>query len=330
MPQPQDLIYLQENGEARQIAPGIRYYRCRLPDGEGRVWTAHPYEGVSLIAGDFRVPQFALPYLEHYSLLKLNYCTGGRCEVPLANGRYTYLESGELEVDLNQSLGALALPTGFYQGMELVLDLDCLAARYPAAWQECGVCLQQGVQQLAARGGSIRLHPTDQWDALARGLAARLQQGSLAMADARFTVLQLLYLLQNDGGMGEITGGSFLTRGQRTLVAQAEQRLTADLAARHPIEQVAAELGISASALKKYFGQVYGKPISAYLREKRMERAKQLLATTGKSVAAVAMEVGYQNQGKFGAVFSGATGATPSEYRRLCRAGYFEKGVDEE
>lgn len=109
---------------------------------------------------------------------------------------------------------------------------------------------------------------------------------------------------------------------------QAAQRLTADLAAHIPIETLAAELGVSASALKKYFGQVYGKPISRYLRETRIARAKHLLAHTSQTVGAIALAIGYQNQSKFGAVFRNATGATPSEYRRLHRAVPQSKGEE--
>lgn len=289
-------------------------------EGVGHIWSLTLYPGVELLAGDVHMPQFALPYIEQYSYLKFNYCTGGRCEVPLGGGRFAYLESGVLDIDLNQSLGALALPTGWYCGLEMIVHLDRLRGNYPAAWRDCGIDLLAARERLASRAGSIRLRPPADWDALARRLEAGLRDGSATPESARFHLLRLLYDLQA-GGMEEITGSTFLTRGQRALVDRAVHRMAADLSARVSIEETAVGLGISASALKKYFAQVYGKPISVYLRELRLAKARQLLAREEQSIASVALAVGYQNQGKFGAVFREATGTTPSEYRRLCRAG---------
>lgn len=329
MPVSKPLYYLADPQQDLLLPSGVHRTAYRSADGTGQIWTLLLYPGVLLLAGSVRMPQFALPYMEEYPYLKLNYCTGGRCEVPLDNSRFAYIESGRLSVDLHQSVGALVLPTGLYQGLELILNLDKLAAHYPAAWQECGIRLLDAPRRMAGHAGSVLLRPAPAWDALARQLAERLTGGGLTLEEGRYRTLQLLYLLGQPDQREVVSGGSFLTRGQRALVRQAEQRLTGDLSARVSIETVAAGLGISASALKKYFGQMYGKPISAYLREKRMEQARRLLAGSDESIGAVALAVGYQNQGKFGAVFGEATGTTPSEYRRLCRAGQIEKGVNE-
>lgn len=323
------LLYFASQETAAPACAQVCRVVHSLPNGSGTVWSLIPYPGVYLLAADFCVPQFQLPYLQQYPYLKLNYCLGGRCEVPLANSRYAYLETGVLSIDLNQSLGALLLPTGRYRGLELILDLELLAGQYPSAWRECGLNLLDVRHRLAGRAGSARLRPSALWDMLARKLTAQLEDESLTPEAARFQILQLLYLLEEGDGMEEITSSTLLTRGQRALAQQAERRLTAELSARLSIETVAAELGVSPSALKKYFGQVYGKPISVYLREKRLLHAKRLLAESSQTINAIALAVGYQNQSKFGAAFREAMDTTPSEYRRLCRAEQIGKGADQ-
>lgn len=322
----QELVYLLPSAQSVSSGKAVRYLVHPMNGGTGRLWYIDLYPGVILLTADFRMPQFTLPYIQGYDYLKLNYCMEGRCEVPLDNSRYAYLENGVLSVDLNQSLGALLLPTHQYRGLELILDLRTLSGEYPAAWRECGLAVQDAHHRLASRCGSLRLRPSPLWDTLARQLDLRLRSETLTLEDARFYALQLLHLLKTGADMEEITNSTLLTRGQHALAAQAEQRLTADLSVRISIEALAGRLGISASALKKYFVQVYGKPVSLYLREKRMEQAKRLLAESDQSICAIALSVGYQNQGKFGAVFRDAEGITPSEYRRLCRAKQSDKG----
>ena len=80
--------------------------------------------------------------------------------------------------------------------------------------------------------------------------------------------------------------------------------------------EVAAQFSVSETSLKNYFRGVFGQNISIYLREVRMKKAAELLATTRLSVAEVAEQVGYMNQSKFASVFKKQFGLSPLEYRR--------------
>lgn len=84
----------------------------------------------------------------------------------------------------------------------------------------------------------------------------------------------------------------------------------------HPAWELAEEFSISETSLKNYFRGVYGQNISVYLREIRMNKAGELLATTRLSVAEIAEQVGYLNQSKFASVFKKQFGVSPLEYRR--------------
>ena len=95
--------------------------------------------------------------------------------------------------------------------------------------------------------------------------------------------------------------------------------MTNDLRERYTVEELSSRFGISASAFKKYFSAVYGKPVSQYMREKRMEKAKELLETTDVSIGEIALASGYEHQGKFGSAFKDCSGVSPLEYRRLNR-----------
>ena len=130
---------------------------------------------------------------------------------------------------------------------------------------------------------------------------------------------ELLRLLDT----GKETSGQlapiFLTRGQRAAALKASEAMSEDLRCQIGLPQLAELAGVSPASLKKYFSQVYGVPISVYLRTMRMARAKELLSSTALRISDIADAVGYENQGKFGAAFRRETGVTPLEYRRLYR-----------
>ena len=148
---------------------------------------------------------------------------------------------------------------------------------------------------------------------------AHIDQADLDLAAYRFLTLELLRLLDT----GEETSGQlapvFLTRGQRAAALKASEAMSEDLRCQIGLPQLAELAGVSPASLKKYFSQVYGVPISVYLRTMRMARAKELLSSTALRISDIADAVGYENQGKFGAAFRREIGVTPLEYRRLYR-----------
>lgn len=73
---------------------------------------------------------------------------------------------------------------------------------------------------------------------------------------------------------------------------------------------------ISATNLKKYFKEIYGLSIYAYLKEKRIQKAAELLRETNHEIGKIAGMVGYDNASKFSNSFKSIMGINPSEYKK--------------
>ena len=69
----------------------------------------------------------------------------------------------------------------------------------------------------------------------------------------------------------------------------------------------------------------YGKPISSYLKERRVEKTKELLSQSKLSIEEISNAVGCENQGNLAVMFREETSVSPMEYRRLYKAVSFEK-----
>lgn len=86
------------------------------------------------------------------------------------------------------------------------------------------------------------------------------------------------------------------------------------------INELEAVAYMGKNKLSHIFKIQYGSTITTYLRELRMEHAKDILYNTTLPVGSVAAMVGYQNQGSFAECFKAETGFTPTEYRRALKS----------
>ena len=79
---------------------------------------------------------------------------------------------------------------------------------------------------------------------------------------------------------------------------------------------VAKVLYLSRTQLDRRMKQIAGKTIAAYLLDKRMTYARELLLTTDKPIAEVAVACGFEDTSYFTRVFRGYFNNTPSEVRK--------------
>jgi AraC-like DNA-binding protein len=98
--------------------------------------------------------------------------------------------------------------------------------------------------------------------------------------------------------------------------------------AHHPwtIAELAAEVGVSRSALVARFARYLLDPPMAYLTGWRLRLAAQALTSSPKGVADIAAAVGYESEAAFNRAFKRAFGAPPARYRRQSRTSVSSPG----
>ena len=82
------------------------------------------------------------------------------------------------------------------------------------------------------------------------------------------------------------------------------------------MQQLATQAGLSREYFCTLFHQQTGKTVFAYLRWARIQLAKEMLATTENSLAAIASLLGFSSQSHFQRAFREVEGCTPFLYRR--------------
>ncbi|WP_285546472.1 GlxA family transcriptional regulator [Streptomyces lavendulae] len=99
------------------------------------------------------------------------------------------------------------------------------------------------------------------------------------------------------------------------------RRLDQNLAERYDLAALADAFRVSTRTLLRRFAEETGHSPLVHLQAARVRRARHLLESTDRTVAAVAAAVGYQDPGTFAALFARHTGRRPSAYRAAFRRG---------
>lgn len=105
-------------------------------------------------------------------------------------------------------------------------------------------------------------------------------------------------------------------RGDPTAFA-IEEYITAHLADELSVEQICKEFGISKTSLYLLSQEYFGTGITRYIRQRRMEKAMQLLEEKSMPVSDVAQAVGYMDASHFTRVFRQNSGCTPTKWRKI-------------
>jgi AraC family transcriptional regulator len=87
----------------------------------------------------------------------------------------------------------------------------------------------------------------------------------------------------------------------------------------HRVEELAADAGVHPVYLARIFKQHFHTTITVYLRHLRLRLASDHLASSNRSLADIAYEMGFADQSHFGRVFKTTFQTTPGAFRALVR-----------
>jgi AraC family transcriptional regulator len=139
------------------------------------------------------------------------------------------------------------------------------------------------------------------------------EAGDRLYAEALGLVLAHEILRLDDGAPVPLPmRGGLAAWQQRRIVEFIEEHLADDF----PLSALASLAQLSTYHFARAFKHSFGTPPHRYHTNRRIERARVLLANPRTSVTDVALEVGFSGASAFAATFRRTTGQTPTDYRR--------------
>ncbi|MGN0747426.1 MAG: response regulator [Aristaeellaceae bacterium] len=108
---------------------------------------------------------------------------------------------------------------------------------------------------------------------------------------------------------------------EEALLLPVMEEIEERYACNRTVADLAQELGVSQAHLSQLIRRRTGKTYSELVQEKRMNRAKELLAYSERAVMDIALEVGYSDQFYFSKLFKRLWGMSPNAWRKQARSG---------
>ncbi len=105
------------------------------------------------------------------------------------------------------------------------------------------------------------------------------------------------------------------------LIQAVTDFVEANLARPLSLDDIAKATFVSPCHLSRKFKALAGCTITAFIQNRRLEKAADLLRATEESVTEIADQVGFTNPSYFATCFKTARGQTPQQYRKTCQTG---------
>ena len=290
--------------------------RLENDTGEGDMILYRVFDGIYLMYKDFHMAWCASEFQAAESMLAVDYCREGCLVMERADGCYLMKQTGDVCIDTRvHHKGINRFPGNHFHGITIGFESE-LAVKSLAEDMK-GIPVDIGlIREKFCRDDKPFMIRDDEY---LKRLFTDLYQvpEKIRMEYYRTKILELLIYLtavEIEDGESEKT---YFYKDQVEKINAIEKQITSNLQKTYTINELAGQYDISQTALKECFRSIYGKPISTYLRQYRIEKAAELLVSSPElSIGDIAFMVGYESGGKFSAAFKKQTGLTPKEYRR--------------
>jgi AraC-like DNA-binding protein len=293
--------------------PGARQLSYEIAPVYGRGWTDMHEFGNGIMTGRMHW-QLDAPlesvYAEYPDTLNLGLIADGRSIFRLAGQEDTVCEPGSIFLrNGNPGVFRNRAPSGLLM-TGVSVDIPRELAR---ALHEDGVDLAW----IGRRDSHAILRPSQAMGATLRTMARRMlavrtSASTLARLELESLSLELLLKLMAAGPGARLPALRQVSRRWQAALDEALDILHTEWQQPHTIAQLARRAGINECYLKSQFRERTGMGVAAYLRQLRMEHARELLAGQRHSIQQVAALCGYAHAGKFAKAFREAHGAPPS------------------
>lgn len=290
-------------------------YKIQCDTPHGMMQCFHLFPGVDLAYTSFQASHCFKREKQFPHILEIAYCNVGRYECEYKRDYYTYLGEGELAVSvLSPHKASPIFPTGLYDGVALIVDLDVTGDSFSGVVDGISIDLSGLVKKFCTdRCCAVIKAPSELQHVFQEIYAAKNknQAGYL-----RIKVLEIFFLLSEMLPQKELEVSAYYSGDTIQKIKALKDDLMTVLDTRCSLGDLAKRYGLSLTMMKDCFKAIYGKPIYAFQKEYKMQMAAQLLRTTDDTVSEIAGKMGYSNPNKFSSAFKSGTGMSPREYRK--------------
>lgn len=306
-----------EIGEYRLLAKteGCVVIRLENETGEGDMILYPVFDGIVLMYNDFHMSQYHSMHQAVNTMLAVDYCREGILMMEWDNGVCCVKKTGSICIDSRvHHKGMNYFPTCHYHGITIGFA-DTLAEK---SLKENAAGIPIDLAAIRKKFCGDNEYFIIREDETLKRLFTDLYRvpENAKLPYFRIKVLELLVCLSVMEAKTAEDGGTYFYKDKVEKTRAVQKMIAENMDQDYTIECLAKQFNISQTALKNCFKSLYGKPIYTWLKEYRIEKAREYLTERNDmSICDIAGIVGYKSQSKFGAAFKKLCGMTPNEYR---------------
>ena len=302
------------------ISDSVTEYAINCDTPNGRMKVFHLFPGIYYALTTFEAASCDYRKNSVPDVIEIAYCKSGRFECEYKSGYFTYIGEGDCAVGvLEAQTEKPYFPLGYYTGGTVIIDL-----------KKTGAVFQTGIGNMSFDlPAMLKTHCPNNRCTVFKPPAILLKAFN-ELYDAsqisgyspdetkvylQLKVLELLFLLQHYEPQERPAVPACFSGAYIKKIKAIKADITENRNGKLRLKDLSQKYGIGLTVMKDCFKAVYGKPIHAFQKEYKMQKAAQLLRDTEQSITDIAASIGYENPNKFSSAFKTMFGCSPREYR---------------
>lgn len=292
----------------------VTSYHFDLDSGYGNMFYYHLFPGIDIIYNDFNADncnQLNQPG-NYDDFIIINHCNKGRFETIFKNN-YLYLSEGDLVFSIGETNYMQEFPLGFYNGFQISINLEIAQESIDKVIGKDIIDLKYLVKKIKDNDSFVIIRSNPKIEHVISELYS--VDDSIKEGYYKLKVMELLLFLKNSTIKDVETEYPTLKAENVKIIKDIKRYLVDNLSDNITLDDLSSQFNLSKTSIKNYFKTIYGKPLSTWRREYRLNQASFYLENTSLNIGDISEMVGYRNHGKFTDAFKQYYGMTPSEYR---------------
>lgn len=290
-------------------------YEMKNDTGKGSMTVYQILDGVFIMFNDFNMRECTSEFRTSENLLCIDHCREGKMQ-QIHGREIFFMEEGDIFVDTRKNHdGFCSFPSHHYHGVSIGFKMDIAQKSIEQAVPGIPVELKHIKEKFCRREGCRLIRK----DHVAERIFYDLYRvpGQIKQRYFLIKVLELLVYMEALKLPENEKEHVYFYVDDVEKVKIIWELLTENLSRNYSLKELSKRFGISETAMKRCFKEIFGDSIHAYIKKYRMNYAATLLKTnTGLRVSDIALSVGYETPSKFSAAFKSVVGYTPTEYRK--------------
>lgn len=162
--------------------------------------------------------------------------------------------------------------------------------------------------------GTYNLKLADKIDALSKVKG----KGMIRIMQIQGLVYQILsiHMLQHNREQNNKPLPTSLLKRELRLVRNYAKKIEKDISKLYTLESISLETGLTQAKLQEGFKLLYSQTVTEFIRNARLEVARDMLSATELSISEVVYSIGFSSRSYFSKIFKDKYGISPSEFKK--------------